>query len=93
MKRKIRKRHTRSGWEIQGDKEVVSGAGRADLGGLAHLLLKLSPYTIVLLNAQHKRLGCFLRLQLRLVRKERKEKANKSYRCSSTNKKLKLIQH
>lgn len=59
-----------------GDREPKVAVGpavvRADLGGLAHLLLKLSSHTIVLLDAQRKRLGRFLRLQLRLVRRKRK---------------------
>lgn len=36
-----------------------AGVG-ADLGGLAHLLLKLSSHAVVLLDAQRERLGCFL---------------------------------
>lgn len=59
-----------------GDRETKVALGpavvRADLGGLAHLLLKLSSHAIVLLDAQRKRLGRFLRLQLRLVRRKRK---------------------
>lgn len=56
---------------------------RAYLGGLAHLLLKLSSYAIVLLNAQRERLGRFLRLQLRLVREKRKENNDLKLRIPS----------
>lgn len=46
----------------------------ADQGRLAHLLLKFGPHAVVLLDAQSKRLCSFLRLQLRLVREERRKR-------------------
>lgn len=49
--------------------------GGTDLGGLAHLLLKLAAHAVVLLDAQRERLGRFFRLQLRLVRGKRKTMA------------------
>lgn len=49
--------------------------GGADLGGLAHLLLKLSSDAIVLFNAQRKGLGRFLGLKLRLVREKNRKLA------------------
>lgn len=48
-------------------------ARRADLGRLAHLLLKFRPHAIMLLDAQSKSLGGFLRLHLGLVREERRK--------------------
>lgn len=45
-------------------------AKAADLGRLAHLLLKFRPHAIMLLDTQSKRLGSFLGLQLRLLREE-----------------------
>lgn len=51
---------------VWGDKMKI-----ADLGRLAHLLLKFRPHAIMLLDAQSKRLGSFLRLLLRLVREGR----------------------
>lgn len=54
-------------------KVTLSPAGvKADLGRLAHLLLKLSSHAVVLVDTQRERLSRFLRLQLRLVRKKRK---------------------
>lgn len=50
----------------------VAAVGGADLGGLAHLLLKLSSDAVVLLDAQRKRLGRFLGLELRLAREKGK---------------------
>lgn len=50
----------------------MAAVGGADLGGLAHLLLKLSSDAVVLLDAQRKRLGRFLGLELRLAREKRK---------------------
>lgn len=61
-------------WETEEESGPRSGLQLrvgADLGRLAHLLLKLSADTIVLLDAQRKGLGRFLRLQLRLARKKR----------------------
>ena len=77
--------HQRVGRETE--KKVALGpAVGADLGGLAHLLLKLSTHTVVLLDAQRKWLRRFLRLQLRLVREKRKRKTMAfSYRLSFTN--------
>lgn len=72
------KHHIR-GWETGG----VVAPSPAYLGGLAHLLLELSSHAIVLLNAQRKRLGRFLRLQLRLVREKRKENNDLKLRVPS----------
>lgn len=63
-------------WETEEESGPRSGLQLqvgADLGRLAHLLLKLSADTIVLLDAQRKRLCRFLRLQLRLARKKTEE--------------------
>lgn len=58
-------------WAALGLREEMK---MSDQGRLAHLLLKFGPHAIVLLDAQSKRLGSFLGLELRLVREERRKR-------------------